>query len=179
MTDDERVPYRAPRDMHLNDDPLKHLLAYQQADEEGVIVLASRQAIHEVADILARLQALNGRLREGLREIRKIDQLDKTTTIDVDPAGCTYAVEKVDGYCAEIAAQLLSDTDSSAGQSDYENRIWNEGKEAAASQLDAMAYSRKCADDTMQGVRDAEPHEQGARAIRALERNPAAMEDEG
>ena len=31
-------------------DALKALLAYQQADEDGVMVLASRQAIHEVAE---------------------------------------------------------------------------------------------------------------------------------
>lgn len=35
---------------------LKALLTYQQADENGVMVLASRQAIHEVADQVASLR---------------------------------------------------------------------------------------------------------------------------
>lgn len=35
---------------------LKALLSYQQADEDGVMVLASRQAIHEVADHLEKLR---------------------------------------------------------------------------------------------------------------------------
>lgn len=36
---------------------VKALLNYQQADEEGVMVLASRQAIHEVVDALAAAEA--------------------------------------------------------------------------------------------------------------------------
>lgn len=35
---------------------LEALLSYEQADLEGVMVLASRQAIHEVADELASLR---------------------------------------------------------------------------------------------------------------------------
>lgn len=37
---------------------LKALLDYQQADMEGVMVLVSRQAVHEVADEVKRLQAI-------------------------------------------------------------------------------------------------------------------------
>ncbi len=45
--------------------PIQALLAYQQADEDGVMVLVSRQAIHEVADInAALLAALDGVLDE-------------------------------------------------------------------------------------------------------------------
>lgn len=36
------------------DDAIEALLDYQQADMEGVMVLASRQAIHEVCDALRR-----------------------------------------------------------------------------------------------------------------------------
>lgn len=39
------------------DEAIEALLAYQQADMEGVMVLTSRQAIHEVADEIARLRA--------------------------------------------------------------------------------------------------------------------------
>jgi hypothetical protein len=38
------------------DEAIEALLAYQQADMEGVMVLTSRQAIHEVADELRRLR---------------------------------------------------------------------------------------------------------------------------
>lgn len=50
----------------LQSGALKHLLQYQQADEEGIMVLTSRQAIHEVADDLQALQAENERLREAI-----------------------------------------------------------------------------------------------------------------
>ena len=39
------------------DEAIEALLAYRQADMEGVMVLTSRQAIHEVADELRRLRA--------------------------------------------------------------------------------------------------------------------------
>jgi hypothetical protein len=38
------------------DEAIEALLSYQQADMEGVMVLTSRQAIHEVADELKRLR---------------------------------------------------------------------------------------------------------------------------
>ena len=41
---------------------LEALLNYQQADEEGIMVLVSRQAIHEAADEIERLRAENGKL---------------------------------------------------------------------------------------------------------------------
>lgn len=40
---------------------VKALLNYQQADEDGVMVLTSRQAIHEV---VARIEQLEAALRE-------------------------------------------------------------------------------------------------------------------
>ncbi len=58
---------------------LEALLDYEQADEEGVMVLASRQAIHEVAADLKRLvgaiqtyaaiQPLDLKIRDDLRAI--------------------------------------------------------------------------------------------------------------
>lgn len=42
----------------MSDKALEALLNYQQADEDGVMVLASRQAIHEVAARLAEADAL-------------------------------------------------------------------------------------------------------------------------
>jgi len=38
------------------DEAIEALLAYQQADMEGVMVLTSRQAIHEVADEIKKLR---------------------------------------------------------------------------------------------------------------------------
>lgn len=45
-----------PREGATMSEALKALLSYQQADEDGVMVLASRQAIHEVADHLEKLR---------------------------------------------------------------------------------------------------------------------------
>jgi hypothetical protein len=39
------------------DEAIEALLSYQQADMEGVMVLTSRQAIHEVADELKRVRS--------------------------------------------------------------------------------------------------------------------------
>ena len=50
------------------DEAIEALLAYRQADMEGVMVLTSRQAIHEVADELKRL-------REPARSSAGIDSL--------------------------------------------------------------------------------------------------------
>ena len=43
-----------------------------------------------------------------------------------------------------------------------------QGLEEAAAWHDAQAYAAECADDTMQGVRNGEPHRKAAAAIRAL-----------
>lgn len=60
---------------------LTALLQYQQADEDGVMVLASRQAIHEVSDYITSLQAENAALVEALRQID-----DDPPVIPFDPA---------------------------------------------------------------------------------------------
>jgi len=43
-----------------------------------------------------------------------------------------------------------------------------QGLDEAAAWHDAQAYAAECADDTMQGVRNGEPHRKAAAAIRAL-----------
>ncbi len=40
------------------------LLNYEQADEEGILVKTSRQAIHEVVDYLTELEQENERLKK-------------------------------------------------------------------------------------------------------------------
>lgn len=40
----------------MNSSALQALLAYQQADQDGVMVLTSRQAIHEVAESYEKLR---------------------------------------------------------------------------------------------------------------------------
>lgn len=45
---------------------IEALLAYQQADDDGVMVLASRQAIHEVADQVSSLQRAIAAIRAAL-----------------------------------------------------------------------------------------------------------------
>jgi hypothetical protein len=45
---------------------IEALKSYQQADEDGVMVLVSRQACDEAADTISALQAENERLRAGL-----------------------------------------------------------------------------------------------------------------
>ena len=47
---------------------LHALMSYQQADEDGVMVLVSRQAIHEVAEDHQRLTAENERLKGEIEE---------------------------------------------------------------------------------------------------------------
>lgn len=48
------------------------LLAYQQADMDGIMVLASRQAIHEVTDELDRLAALNAELVNAAKTMNAV-----------------------------------------------------------------------------------------------------------
>jgi hypothetical protein len=52
---------------HTIDGALKALLNYSQADQDGVMVLVSRQAIHEVSDEIARLRADNAALLDALK----------------------------------------------------------------------------------------------------------------
>lgn len=60
------------------DEAIEALLAYQQADMEGVMVLTSRQAIHEVADELRRLRSQGGSISpQYAAELGKqIDELE-------------------------------------------------------------------------------------------------------
>lgn len=52
------------------DDAIEALLDYQQADMEGVMVLASRQAIHEVCDALRRSSERSDEaMIEAVREV--------------------------------------------------------------------------------------------------------------
>ena len=48
---------------------LEALLDYRQLDAAGVVVEASRQAIHEVAAEIERLEARNARLLEALKRL--------------------------------------------------------------------------------------------------------------
>ena len=61
---------------------LKALMEYRQADEEGIMVLVSRQAIHEVADLYTAQQAEIDRLREALERIDKHEITRKTTMME-------------------------------------------------------------------------------------------------
>lgn len=66
---------------HTPNRAVSALLAYQQADEEGVMVLVSRQAIHEVAEQHAeRLDVLE-------KVIAKYDPESTFISLDPDP-GC-------------------------------------------------------------------------------------------
>ena len=50
--------------------PAHHaLMQYGQADEEGIIVTVSRQAIHEVSDEIDRLKAENERMRDARQKL--------------------------------------------------------------------------------------------------------------
>lgn len=50
------------------DEAIEALLAYRQADMEGIEVLTSRQAIHEVADELRRMRGVAQAAPNNLRE---------------------------------------------------------------------------------------------------------------
>jgi hypothetical protein len=83
---------------------LQALLSYQQADEDGVMVLTSRQAIHEVADHLERL-------RTALEEIRDhwANQYDHPRKQSEMYRG-SYGIGVTDGHraCAIIATKALA-----------------------------------------------------------------------
>lgn len=49
------------------------------------------------------------RLVAALEEIRHLDQVERRTCVDFDPAGCTYDVEMGDGRCASVAARVLAE----------------------------------------------------------------------
>lgn len=53
----------------------KHLRNGQQCDEEGVMCIVSRQACHEAADHIEKLEAKNARLREALEPFARYGKL--------------------------------------------------------------------------------------------------------
>lgn len=59
---------------------IKALLNYEQADMDGVIVKASRQAIHEVTDALNAAHAEIDRLREAVPEWQTMDTAPRDGT---------------------------------------------------------------------------------------------------
>lgn len=61
----------APITKERGEAALAALLGYQQADEDGVMVFASRQAIHEVAARLSAAEAEIERLKGALEAIDK------------------------------------------------------------------------------------------------------------
>lgn len=58
----------------MNRPALNALLAYQQADEDGVMVLASRQAIHEVADDLGRYEQLKASSERYMLAVKRLGE---------------------------------------------------------------------------------------------------------
>ena len=67
-------PTAMPGEQRVIDDEIyvTMLLAYQQADMDGTMVLASRQAIHETVDAL---RATKGQLRDALTEVERLKPL--------------------------------------------------------------------------------------------------------
>lgn len=88
-------PTAMPGEQRVIDDEIyvTMLLAYQQADMDGTMVLASRQAIHETVDAL---RATKGQLRDALAEVAMM-----TRMLTDPPAGhgetCPACNEKIDG----------------------------------------------------------------------------------
>ena len=56
----------------MNNKALKALMDYEQADEDGIMALASRQAIHEVYDDIKCLTAENANLSQRLERYIEI-----------------------------------------------------------------------------------------------------------
>jgi hypothetical protein len=83
--------------------------------------------------------------------------------------------------CARCGGSSFATWRPNPLQSLSQEAVRDEALEEAAKICDAIAYSRECADDTMQGVYDARPYKQCATTIRALKREPnaAAEEDSG
>ena len=67
-------PTAMPGEQRVIDDEIyvTMLLAYQQADMDGTMVLASRQAIHETVDAL---RATKGQLRDALAEVAMMTRM--------------------------------------------------------------------------------------------------------
>lgn len=75
-------------------DAMKALMSYQQADEEGIMVLVSRQAIHEVADLHDAVKAESERLREDIRYISQDDLHNRLTPRIADVAYTAFRIAK-------------------------------------------------------------------------------------
>jgi len=81
---------------------LTALLQYQQADEDGVMVLASRQAIHEVSDYITSLQAENAALVEAVETaFNHIDEVMGDTDPDDEDDPLLLASQALAPFCGD------------------------------------------------------------------------------
>lgn len=81
----------------MSDAARKALLDYRQADEEGIIVFVSRQAIHELVDAYDSLKAEEERLRAALSDI-------SATEWEEDEPATGWCPEHAEGYVQEMEA---------------------------------------------------------------------------
>lgn len=75
--------------------------------QEGDIWIPDSTAI-EAADLILSLSSRVEKAEAALKRIIEIDQEEKSTLIDFDPAGSTYEVTKVDGWCAKVARNAIN-----------------------------------------------------------------------
>lgn len=83
---------------------LNALLAYHQADMDGIIVTTSRQAIHEVADELTALRAVNSELAGAL------DGAQKILAILTDPAAKGSGINSINVWANCVSAEKAART---------------------------------------------------------------------
>lgn len=96
---------RGSIEKHRRDQALEALMDYEQTDAEGIFVLASRQAIHEVKDELDRLKAENADLEEarfkesmaGQELARELDRWGDALTA-AEAKGETFKADYRDGW---------------------------------------------------------------------------------
>ena len=82
----------APITKERSEAALAALLGYQQSDEDGVMVLASRQAIHEVA---ARLTELEAALKEAGEALDRLAQIAAQNGYDEDSRRARSVLQKI------------------------------------------------------------------------------------
>ena len=82
----------APITKERSEAALAALLGYQQSDEDGVMVLASRQAIHEVA---ARLTELEAALKEAGEALDRLAQIAAQNVYDEDSRRARSVLQKI------------------------------------------------------------------------------------
>lgn len=81
--------------------------AFNDACDQAGCAYDNEALLESIADLKRRAAAV-GEVREVLEKIVKFDQIEQKTLTEYDPAGSTYRVDTLDGYCARVARAALS-----------------------------------------------------------------------